>query len=310
MEQLHTAKLGENMIETQRLTFDIAEGAVDPQARIDRGEIRADRVDELVERLQTDEFIINGDPESIPCNCMDCRPMAGGGFISGPKAAGGSFTLTMGDALTTQSYRHPGEKAPVHHKRVTSELVKAGRQVGGHEADTVANEDDSGCGAQDKADSTNPNAPSILKYMNRKSKQIFGVINSIGLQTRPETEELIESNTAKLIEEEYITNGSEISAATKEVGGAESVKTLTGPQEGVVAAIITRPGEHYDMDAIAKEFGSQYQVFEISAWAIANGAKATSLTPEEAENKTVAGLAFNIAAGGVIAGPGMRLAIR
>lgn len=301
---------GEQTLKTQPSRLGFAEGLVDPQARIDTGEIRLDRLDELVRRLETDEFIIKGDEYALPCQCMDCRPQTNGDQVLGPKAAGGTFTITMADVLTTQSYRRQNEKAPVHHQRVAEELKQAGHEIGGHEADSVLDANDSGCGAQDKADSGNPDRPSILGFMDRKSTDIFGFINSLGINTSAKTEAEIKRRIAECIKEGYITSGAEISQATKKVGGNDSVTQLTGPQKGVVAAIVTRAGEYYDATAITKEFGPDYQVFEVSAWAIINGAKETSLTPEEAEAKTIAGLAFNVGAAGVIAGPGMRLAVR
>lgn len=295
------SKLGEVLI----LSF--AEGTVDPQKRIENGEINPDRQQELIERILNRVFIKHGDPTAIPCVCMDCRPSVDGSFPEGAKAAGGTDTLVIADALTTDSYRRPSEKAPAHKKRMWGELSEAGHKVGGHTADNVANPNYAGCGAGDKLDDDDD--ASILNFIERKPGALFGTIRALGTNVEPDLESSIITKATTLREEGYATTGAEFSRVGLEVAGPESIVTLTGPQKAVLAVITTIPGEELDRDAIAKEYGNDYQIFEIEAWSIVNGAKATSRTPEEEHAKTVAGLAYDLGAAGVIAGPNMPVVV-
>jgi hypothetical protein len=310
MKRNYNLGTGENVANTQDvMTLSFAEGQVDPAVRVARGEINQGRVDELITRLQNREFIDYTDPESIPHDCMDCRGQVNGQAVVGVKAAGGSTTMVVADALTSDSYRQPGEKAPQHKKRLLSELLRRGKKVGGHSADEVASDDYAGCGAEDKLDGREPNQPSILGFIARKASTIFDVIRSLGQTVEPELEASIPAKAVSLQHEGYATTGKELSQAGVEVAGPESRKTLTGPQKGVVVAVLTQPGEILDQARINYEFGDDYEVFEIAAWAIANGARETSLDAEEEHAKYVAGLAYNLAAGGVIAGPGMPVVV-
>ncbi len=291
--------------ETLLMTLSFAEGSVDPTERIERGEIDSQKGNELVGRLRNREFITDADPKAIPCDCMDCRGQSNGQAVVGPKAAGGTMTCVMGDALTTDSYRHPGEKAPEHKRRVLTELKKLGHKVGGH----IGAPGYGGCGAEGKLDNKEPDAPSILSFIGRKAPAIFGTLRTLGYEVEPELEAGISAKATQLRHEGYATSGEELAQVGKEVAGEENVRELEGQQQGVVVVVLTRPGEILDQSAIRKEYGDEYEVFEIAAWSIANGANATSINPEEEHQKLIAGLAYNLAAGGVIAGPGMPIVI-
>jgi hypothetical protein len=286
-------------------TLAIAEGQVDPAPRVLSGEIRQERIDELRSRIRSGEFTTQIGQNLIPCDCMDCRPQTNGQMVIGPKAAGGTTTLVIADALTTNSYRHPGEKAPAHKERLFTRLIEKEHKVGGHIADNVNLPGYAGCGAEDKLDSQDPSMPSILGFIGRKSQQLFSFVRQAGYDISPDLENDITAKAATLREEHYATNGVELSQAGKAVAGEDNIKVLTDEQRGVVIVVLTNPGDVLDQQAIADEFGPDYQVFEIAAWAIANGARAISATEEEAHAKTIAGVLYSVAAGGVIAGPGM-----
>lgn len=296
---------------TETMFFTIAEGAVDPAVRIASGLIQEEDIDKLEGRIRDGEYTVRDlDPAAIPCDCMDCRGTANGQMPKGARAAAGSFTMVVADALTTDSYRHPGEKAPAHKARVYTELRKNGQKVGGHVATSVPYPEYAGCGAEDKLDDTaGVDRPSILNFMQRKAVPIFNTIRGLGADVSDELESDITSKAATLQAEGYAASGKEISQAGIEVAGEDSVVELAGPQNGVLVAILTTPGSRLDQDRIREDFGSDYEVFEVHAWSIANGAKATSTSEAEAHDKEVAGLAYNLGAGGVIAGPGMRIVV-
>ena len=310
MKEILVMGQAEAVLEAQeRLTFTIGEGSVGPAARIATGEISEQRVDEVVERLQTDEFYDEIDPESLPSECIECRPPDGEPQVMGADSAGGSFTQVAADALTHQSYRHPGEKAPTHAKRIYSELIEDGKPVKTHDAD-IAQGINCGCGAEDKLDGQEPDKPSILGYLTRRGNDIRQVVESLGRNVSDEQEALITSRAAQLRAEDYATNGAELKQACIEVAGPDSVETVTGVQKGVAVVINTRQGTRLNRLKLSEEFGDDYQAFSVDVWSLPNGAKATSRTEAEADDKEVAALFYNLAAGGVIAGPDMRVVIR
>lgn len=292
-----------NSVIQMKLTF--AEGAVDPEPRIAAGEIKSERIDELEDRIKNGEFRSQADPKAIPCDCMDCRLQANGQAVVGVKAAGGTMTVVMQDALTTASYRHEDEKAPEHKRRIYRELKNAGHEVGGH----IGVDGAPGCGAEVKLDNKDPNLPSILRFMQRKGADIFGAIRMLGQDVSAELEDGITAKAGQLQAENYATSGEELAQVGLEIA-PDNVRQLANQQKGVLVAILTQPGEILDQQAISNEYGEEgLEVFEIAAWAIDNSAKATSTDPAEAHAKLIAGLAYNLGAGGVIGGPGMRVIV-
>src|SRR5690348_11571675 len=104
-EQPHMGQTEYSQTSRHSIAFASAEGSVDPTARIASGEIREQTIDELELRLVSGEFRAEADPEALACDCIDCRPEVGGEAVNGVKAAAGSFTMTISDALTTNGYR-------------------------------------------------------------------------------------------------------------------------------------------------------------------------------------------------------------
>jgi hypothetical protein len=291
------------------IKFDFAEGSVDPETRIANGEIERDKVNELIARLLSREFIVKTDEHALPCMCMDCRPKADGEPVEDVKAAGGTTTLVVSDALTTDRFRKPGEKAAEHKRRVVKEIKSHGYRVGGHNALGVSVPGYAGCGAEDKLDAHEPGQPSILEFLVRNHELVFNALRSLGYQVDDELERNIISKAESLRSEGYATTGAELSQAGVEAAGEESRVTLAGPQNAVAVAIMTQPGERLDQRKILGQYGTDYEVFEIEAWSIKNAADVIADDPEEARQKEIAGVAYNLAAGGVIAGPGMPVVI-
>jgi len=313
MKEYYIVGQGEAVTETiESLTFSIAEGSVDPEPRIASGEIKKEIVDNLEADIKSGEFTEHDlDPESIPCNCMDCKPQESGETVDdGAKAAGGTTTGVIADALTTNRYRQQSESAPAHKKTMLQELAKRGKRVGGHTAASVPNERYAGCGAEDKLDDSANGGPSILGFLHRKHEPIFATMRDLGYEISGELESEISDNADKLINEGYATSGKALSDAGVEATGIESVKNLKGRvHNGVIVAILTEPGTRLNQAAIQSKYGEDYEVFEVHAWSIKNLARETSASPEEAHDKEIAGVAYNLAAGGVIAGPGMRIVV-
>lgn len=301
---------GEQMQKVDKpATLTLAIGTIEPGPRIASGEIREDVIDELSQRLLTDEFYDPIDPLAIPCECMECRPFEDDSCETGPKAAGGTFVLVMADALTYNSYRHPGEKAPQHARRLYSELNKVGKPVRTHDAD-IATGNNCGCGAQDKLDSYNPADPSILKFIVNNIEELSAMAEDRGYCVSEEQKRMIASNAYTLRAEGYATSGKEISDACAEAVGPDSVKTVKGQPKGVIFAVNTQHGVSLSKKRVAKAYGNDYQVYSVDLPSLRNGAEEISISEEEANDKELAALIYTLAAGHVVVGPSTRVVAR
>lgn len=289
------------------LTF--AEGAVDPAIRIDSGEISGHKVLEVVDRLRGDEFYADIPAGQIPCKCMDCRRRIDGVVELGSNAAGGTVTMIVADALTHNSYRLKGEDFAAHSRRVATVLKDKELPIGIHDADT-ADDHSCGCGAIDKLDSDDPFRPSILSFIVRKGNEIRTIVESIGFPVDDEVHAMITTNAESLIASKYGVMGYRAKQAIVEVAEVGCVETLVGKQLAVAAVVNTKDGKTLNREKLAAEFGDDYQAFNIDVPGIIEGARATSISEPEAQEKTVAALYYNFAAAGVIAAPSMPVVVR
>jgi hypothetical protein len=303
----------ENRQNTQeRLKLNYAEGAVDPEVRKASGEIDQATIDSLKYGIISGEFTFHIDPHAIPCECMDCRFQANGEAVIAPKAAGGTTSLVIMDALTSNSFRQPGNKAPAHKKKVVSWLLELNQKVGGHRAVSPTYADYAGCGAEDKLDNLDPTSdrPSILSFISRKGPKIFDDLRSLGYKAGADIEESIIKETNRLHKEGYATTGKELSAAGEDVAGRSyPIKLLDGPQKAVLAVVLTEAGQILNQKAIRVKYGNEYEVFEIAAWSIKNAAKLMAGNLKQAKDMEIAGMVYQLAAAGVIGGSGLEILV-
>jgi hypothetical protein len=282
-----------------------AEGTIDPTPRYERGEISSEDTEEMLGRIINGEYTLYGDPDAVPGVCMDVRFDEDGMPVEGAKAAGGTTTPVVADALTNDAYRQPGEKDFQHKKRVLTQLKKLGKKVGGH----IPHRDSPGCGAEGKLDSEDENKPSILRLMVGKSAQVFDTLRSLGSDVTADEQAYITSKAQSLRDEKYATGGESMAQAGIDVVGEENLDKLPGGQEQAVAAVLmTEPGAQLDLKRLDQDFPG-YKVFEDHIWAIANGAKFTSAGELEARQKNIAALAYNVATTAVIVSPNMPIVI-
>lgn len=291
------------MPNTKEIAFlTIAEGGIDPDTRVSRGEITQDEIEQFVTDIQSEEFDAVIDAAAIPAVCVDGR-----GMRVGPNAAGGTFTLVVADALTTQTYRSQGDKAPAHATRLFTELTKAGKKIGGHD-DDHAQGNNCGCGAEDKLDNVeDANGPSILGYIERRGGDIRTFLESplIGLTISDELHESIVARSAELRKEKYATAGADLKKATLAVAGEDAIEQLTGVHNEVALRIQTKPGATIDRPKLREKYGDKLEVFELDLPNLRSGVEAVSLTKEEAGKKLIAALYYNVATASVLAGPSL-----
>src|SRR5258708_2916070 len=88
-------------VANQPTTLTIAEGGIDPQTRLQQGIIISQTLDELIARLQAGDFYDDVDVQSIPGTCVDGRARVDGQQKLNANASGGTFSLVVADALST-----------------------------------------------------------------------------------------------------------------------------------------------------------------------------------------------------------------
>ena len=275
-------------------TLEIGEGSINPDELIAQGIITASEVLEFCDRLQANEFVVEIDPSTIADSCVDGR-----GFEVGGNAAGGTFTLVIADALTTQTYWEPYDTALDHARRMYGRLQSLGKRVGGHTG--PAEGANSGCGAQDKLDATDGNAPSILHYIVRRGDDIREFLADIGIRVDAGLHTAITTNAQKLRNEGYATSGKDIENVTKEVAGANATPFLPGEHRETVLDLETRPGKTMDRRKIYETYQGRMQAFHVDVWAIRNGITALTSSATEQQMQLIAALYYNVATACVLA---------
>ncbi len=281
--------------------FPIALGAIDSDSRIKNGEITAEGLDAFIEAL--DHFYTAVATEGdVPSQCVDGRSRQDGTYEPAPKAAAGTFSAVIGDALTNGSHRPAGANAAAHAKKVYEYLIQHGYTIGGHVADHVSG-NGYGCGAED-------NLERILMFIRDNSAGIQTFLKDVGVTIDDETHARIATRAASLLDENYVVSGAELRDALVATAGEQCVETLTGPHREVVLVINTEPGVTIDRAKIAEEYNDSFQAFELDVPSLQTAANALSLTPAEALQKVTAMLYYNVATAAVLAGSSLRIVVR
>ena len=225
----------------------------------------------------------------------------------GPNAAGGTFSYVMGDALTVQSMRLPGENAPLHAQRVFTDFKKLGKKIGGHE-DTHQDGGNCGCGAEDKLDPAE--GASILGYLSRRADDVRNVLNTYGISVSDAQHQLIEQRSQELHDEGYAATGVEIRDVTREVGGEASVKTLPGNHREVFLVLITNPRKKLNRARVAEAYDGRLQAFALNIPALAYGASLLAVDQAEADARFVGSMYYNVATAAVLASTGLGVIVK
>lgn len=270
--------------EVKYVTLDGAVGTIEAD------ESQLEYLDEVTRRVAMGEFHkpVTG---KIPKECMDGRP---GGEMA-PNSAGGTFSLTVADDLTTQRFSRG--KTLVEADREVSKVVQGeGEPVGGHCTHTASGEK-CGCGAKDEI-------MPIYGMIEDNPSLIREAVESLGIYVTDAVHNLIVKNAKART---AFPTGAELSASLKDVAGIEAESVLSGPHKEVVAAVNGIEGTSLDRQAFAEVFGDNYQAFNIDSWAFKEAAAAISLSEEETEMKVVALAYYNVAAAFILCGPGMRV---
>lgn len=261
-----------------RLTLTEAIGSIEP--RDDQQAF----LDEFITKVSTGEFHVPT-VETIPSSCIDGRP--GGGLR--PNAAGGTNSLVVAEDLVNDTQ----ETYEVTYRASLLKILTAGFTIGGHDDDHASYEK-SGCGACDRLSD-------IYSFIATKGDVLRAIAGQLGVSVSDDLHAKIMTNAA--VRQNY-SSGSRLKAQLFENGGV--VDHLRGEHNEVIAVINLRPGTTLDRDALEKEFGQDYEAFNVDVWSFAGGAAILSDNPDAAVTAMVY---YNLATAHVLCGPGMQVCV-
>lgn len=253
------------------------------------------RTSEVIEAVKSGRFHVATE-FTVPFLCFDGRP----GAPLGPNTAGGSESLYVADALTSGDITGTGTTNQGY-QRMLAYLQEKGLPIGGHTADAHhVPEGKSGCGAND-------NLAAIYGFIASEPTLLQDKAAQLGVNISGETmTHIIERIRAT----QEFSNGGELLASLRTAGGNEAAPVLHGEHKEVVALINKRAGTTLDRDALAGEFGPDYEVFNLDAWSWEAAARAISredASQPEIDQKVAAITLYNLATAYVLCGPSMQV---
>lgn len=257
------------------------------------------RLDELTERLQSNEFYVATE-EKIPSRCIDGRSPKGNFADFTPNAAGGTETLLVADELTAQRFCDDTTDTSSDYARLLDFLQKHDYCCGGH-IDSHANSIASGCGANDKL-------PAIVQFIAEHGDAVRQAAEAIGVSTQTDTHEHIVTRARQLQKQKSYANGATMLNVLKEKAGEENVDTLDGAHNEVAVVINMQPSTTLNRQALLQEFGEMYEVFNVDVWSFVETAR--RIGGEETEALIQAMVYYNIATAYVLGGPSLRVIVR
>ncbi|MDB5184033.1 MAG: hypothetical protein JWO07_714 [Candidatus Saccharibacteria bacterium] len=256
-----------------------------------------ERLEEFTNRITSGEFHKQTDAR-IVCDCVDGRCGAAGALM--PNAAGGSESITVADDLTTKSFQlGPDDSTLDQYKATLAFLNRNDEPIGGHTCEGIGN-DASGCAANDKL-------PAVYSFMAQHGDVLRDLAEQLGVKINEQTHLLITSNASARDE---FSNGPDLLDALRSQSGSR-VSTLKGSHREVLVAVNTKFGTTLDRDAVADEFGDNYQAFNVDVWAFPESAKLCSYFggDHEADQKVAAMVYYNLAVAHVIGGKNLRVVV-
>lgn len=280
-------------VEMEKVEFftlgELAEGTIEPR------EDQQERLEEFTTRVGAGEFHV-AIPDDIPAGCIDGRS----GCSLKPNTAGGTESLMVADDLTNKQFKGNDESTATAYKNIVQFLKQINRPIGGHD-DTTRNDQKTGCGANDKL-------PLIYAMIGKRASNIRGLAEAIGVGVDDETHIMITNNALSRTE---FSAGLQVYSILKEAVGDDGIDHLQGDHNEVLVVINKRSCTTLDRDALEKEFGSNYEAFNVDAWAFYEGANTISTmnNSAEAQQKVAAMTYYNLATALVLGGPGIRVTV-
>jgi hypothetical protein len=284
-----------------------ATGTIDPGSR----ELDVNKVEQLKSDLRAGRFdvpVVEG--YFLPCGCIDGRcPHDGEAFNAVPNAAGGTLSLLVGELLTTESNLKSTDTTSQESLASLIAYLQSvgyGDQIGGHTgpAHGPSAELASGCGANDAL------AP-ILGQITEKPDVILGVFEKLGIAVDKEIAfpRMLEKAAALLNREGYFATGKDVSETLQAASPEGNCPALQGGHNELLIRLKMEEGMTLDRRALKEAYGDDYQVFEVDVWALKKAAETLSYTPEEADSKFMAMVAYQVGTALQLCGPSMEVEV-
>jgi hypothetical protein len=263
------------------------------QGTIQAGPDQQQRLDELCERLHQGEFHVET-TETIPFMCIDGRS---GARVLAPNTAGGTLSLYVADDLTTQRV---GKNLTTVQgfEAIVQYIIDQSAPVGGH-TDDHAGESISGCGANDKLSL-------VYDFIAAHGKSLRRAAAAIGFEPDHATRKRI---IAHALKRQQFSAGGELLTILRANAPADHIAVLQGAHQEVAVIINKRVGTTLDREKLAREFGPNYQAFNVDTWSFEEAARQISFSEEEILQKMAAMVYYNLATAYVLCGPDMRVMV-
>lgn len=272
---------------TDYLLLEYAEGTIG--AREDQQE----KLDDVTELLAQGEFHTLVDGYGL-IKCIDGRA---GGYGVYPNSAGGTETLLVADDLTTKHFGGDSGTTAEAYQSLLEHLEGNGETVGGH-SDNHSTSEASGCGANDKLDK-------IYGFIARSGHLLRDLSDKLGVPVEESVHQMILANASARSE---FSSGAELLQILKQ-GENVHHEELQDAHNEVVAVINTQPDTSLDREALAEQFGENYQAFNVDVWAFSDAAGSISDMPDEIPAKVAAMVYYNLATAHVLCGKNLRVVV-
>ncbi len=268
------------------MTLDNAIGTIEAK------EHQQERLEELTDRLRTGEFHVETEI-TLPCGCMDGRC----GCTIKPNTAGGTLSIFVADDLTTKRFAGEDDSTLEGYKNIVQLVKASGHKAGGHD-ETYDSGAKTGCGASDRLEL-------IYGFMATDSEVLRDIALELGIEVSDDEHDSITNAAAER------TNFSSSKDLLKVIADDPEIEVdhARGKHNEVIAIINTKEGTTLDRDALEAEFGPDYEAFNVDVWSFEAAAELTSISEEEAKQKFIAMVYYNLATSHVLCGKKMRVIV-
>jgi hypothetical protein len=270
-------------------TLPLAEGT------IQASETQQERLDQVTVELAKGTFHIPT-TATIPSGCKDGRDTSDG-ITPKPDSAGGTLSFFVADDLTSQRFATDTHTTADAFQSVLSYLTQNGYEVGGH-SDDLDHPAQSGCGANDRLNE-------IYDFIVRHGKDLQDIARSLGVDM---ADDIVDQIMTRASVRTDFSTGQEILSCLETVD-ADHVDHLIGKHKEVAAVLNTRAGTTLDRVALAKEFGTDYQSFNVDIWTFEKAARIIATDEEDYQAKFAAFVFYNLSTAHVLGGKELRIIV-
>jgi hypothetical protein len=213
----------------------------------------------------------------VPEICVDGRTNRQGTRFSAPCAAGGTLSIVYGCDLGG-GLPATGSATEIELTTKTIQVLKErGHSTGVHGDDHSS----CGCGACAKA-------PAIYQHISERIEDIAALAGKLGVNVTEAEKQSIAQQAKKRFEENGFFAEDRASVVQVAQDNGARYEELVGKHNELGIALNTRSGTTIDRTRIREEYGDQYDVFVVDAWAFGNAARDVSAAGSTDEVQRIA----------------------